>query len=383
MTQHTEFYRSAIDLNRFSNSVTRRIVRSYNDVIIDITDRLATLDPETVTAARLRTILAQLKESLDTWAGASAQIMTEELQGLAQLQADFMVDQLERIAPPSVTTPVRSVAISPQFAQAVVTSDPTRLGIVSLSDDLPGAARTFARLSVADGTTLTLPNGEVIRKAFSGMSVRESEMFSQAVRNGLLTGESTQSIVRRLKGRLRKGEQESVARQIQKGGLVTARPNNQIRAIVRSSITQVTDAAREQVARENPDVTEKYIYRAVLDSKTTPICRSLDGQVYKWGEGPEPPLHFGCRSLRAPLTIGIEDDEIEEFESYGQWLQENPSEKQKVFGSKTPYYNFLAKKYGPDDALRRFVRDDGSELTLKQLAARYPDVRARAGSGSS
>ena len=383
MTQHTEFYRSAIDLNRFSNSVTRRIVRSYNDVIIDITDRLATLDPDTVTAARLRTILVQLKESLDTWAGASAQIMTEELQGLAQLQADFMVDQLERIAPPSVTTPVRSVAISPQFAQAVVTSDPTRLGIVSLSDDLPGAARTFARLTVADGTTLTLPNGEVIRKAFSGMSVRESEMFSQAVRNGLLTGESTQSIVRRLKGRLRKGEQESVARQIQKGGLVTARPNNQIRAIVRSSITQVTDAAREQVARENPDVTERYIYRAVLDSKTTPICRSLDGKVYKWGEGPEPPLHFGCRSLRAPLTIGIEDDEIEEFESYGQWLQENPSEKQKVFGSKTPYYNFLAKKYGPDDALRRFVRDDGSELTLKQLAARYPDVRARAGSGSS
>ena len=376
MTQHTEFYRSAIDLNRFSNSVTRRIVRSYNDVIIDITDRLATLDPDTVTAARLRTILAQLKESLDTWAGASAQIMTEELQGLAQLQADFMVDQLERIAPPSVTTPVRSVAISPQFAQAVVTSDPTRLGIVSLSDDLPGAARTFARLTVADGTTLTLPNGEVIRKAFSGMSVRESEMFSQAVRNGLLTGESTQSIVRRLKGRLRKGEQESVARQIQKGGLVTARPNNQIRAIVRSSITQVTDAAREQVARENPDVTEKYIYRAVLDSKTTPICRSLDGKVYKWGEGPEPPLHFGCRSLRAPLTIGIEDDEIEEFESYGQWLQENPSEKQKVFGSKTPYYNFLAKKYGPDDALRRFVRDDGSELTLQQLRKRYPKVES-------
>lgn len=376
MTQHTEFYRSAIDLNRFSNSVTRRIVRSYNDVIIDITDRLATLDPDTVTAARLRTILAQLKESLDTWAGASAQIMTEELQGLAQLQADFMVDQLERIAPPSVTTPVRSVAISPQFAQAVVTSDPTRLGIVSLSDDLPGAARTFARLTVADGTTLTLPNGEVIRKAFSGMSVRESEMFSQAVRNGLLTGESTQSIVRRLKGRLRKGEQESVARQIQKGGLVTARPNNQIRAIVRSSITQVTDAAREQVARENPDVTERYIYRAVLDSKTTPICRSLDGQVYKWGEGPEPPLHFGCRSLRAPLTIGIEDDEIEEFESYGQWLQENPSEKQKVFGSKTPYYNFLAKKYGPDDALRRFVRDDGSELTLQQLRRRYPKVES-------
>ena len=76
MTQHAEFYRNAIDLNRYSNGVARRVVRAYNDVIIDATDRLAMLDPESISAARLRAILAQLKESLDGWAGTSTLLMT-------------------------------------------------------------------------------------------------------------------------------------------------------------------------------------------------------------------------------------------------------------------------------------------------------------------
>lgn len=374
MTQHAEFFRNAIDLNRYSNGVARRIIRAYNDVIIDVTERLALLDPESITAARLNAILAQLKESLDTWAGTSTLVMAEELQGIAELQADFMLRELQRMAPATITTPVRSVAISPEFAQAVVTSDPTQLGIVSLSDDLPGAARTFARITFADGVPMTLPNGEIIRKAFRGMGVQQAELFSRAVRNGVLTGESMPSIIRRLKGRLVKDDRSSIGQQIQKGGAVTARANNQIRAIVRSGIKQVTDAAGEQVARENPDVTTKYVYRAVLDTRTTPICRALDGKVYKWGTGPEPPLHFGCRSVRAPLVKGIEKEMLEDFETYGTWLQNNPEEKEKVFGQKTRYFNSLAKQYGADDALRRFVKRDGSELTLEELRKRYPKV---------
>jgi SPP1 gp7 family putative phage head morphogenesis protein len=377
MTEHAEFYRNAIDLNRYSNGVTRRIVRAYNDVILDTVERLAVLDPESITAARLRAILAQLKESLATWSGTSTQMMAEELQGLALLQRDFMVKQLEDLQPPGAQVVVRTVEISPQFAQAVVTSDPTQLGIVSLSDQLPGAAPTIARVTVADGVTLTLPNGEVVRKAFDDIGTKQAELFSQAVRNGLLTGESTESIVRRLKGRLDRERLGTVNQQIQQGGLVTARANNQIRAIVRSSITQVNDAAMTEVALANPDVTKRYRYTAVLDSRTSPICRSLDGKIYNWGEGPAPPLHFNCRSMRVPLVKGFAQRTLDMRQTYGEWLQANPAEKEKVFGSKTPYFNYLSKRYGPTDAVRRFVREDGSELTLKQLASKYPDVKPR------
>jgi SPP1 gp7 family putative phage head morphogenesis protein len=378
MTQHSEFFRNAIDLNRYSNGVARRIVRAYNDVILDATDRLATLDPQTQTAGRLRAILAQLKESLATWSGESTVLMADELQGLALLQSDFMTEQLQDLLPGTSQVIVRTVEISPQFAQAVVTTDPTQLGIVSLSDQLPGAARTaVARITVADGATLTLPNGEVVRKAFENIGTKQAEMFSQAVRNGLLTGESTESIVRRLRGRLNREQLGTTQQIIQQGGLLTSMPNNQIRAIVRSSITQVSDAAMQQVAAANPDATTKYRYTAILDTRTSPICRSLDGKVYKWGEGPQPPLHFNCRSMRVPIVKGFAARDAELRQTYGQWLMDNPAKKEQVFGSKTPYFNYLAKQYGPDDALRRFVRQDGSELTLEQLKRRYPNVKPR------
>lgn len=378
MTQHAEFFRNAIDLNRYSNGVARRVIKAYNDVILDATDRLATLDPETQTAARLRAILAQLKESLSTWSGESTVLMAQELQGLAVLQSDFMSQQLQDLLPAGSPTVVRTVEVSPQFAQAVVTTDPTQLGIVSLSDQLPGATRTaVTRITVADGATLTLPNGEVVRKAFESIGTKQAEMFSQAVRNGLLTGESTDSIVRRLRGRLNREQLGTTQQIIQQGGLLTAMPDNQIRAIVRSSITQVSDAAMQQVAAANPDATKKYRYTAILDTRTSPICRSLDGKVYNWGEGPQPPLHFNCRSMRVPIVKGFAARDAELRQTYGEWLMDNPAKKEQVFGSKTPYFNYLAKRYGPNDALRRFVREDGSELTLEQLERRYPNVKPR------
>jgi len=377
MTEHTEFFRRAIDLNRYSNGVATRIIRAYNDVIIEATEKLAILDPESISAYRLRTILVQLKESLNTWAGDSTLLMTEELQGLAILERDFMVQQLESIRPPGAETIVRSVEISPEFARAVVTTDPTSLDIVSLSDDLPGAPRTFAQITVADGTTLTLPNGEIIRNAFNNMTINQAQIFSQTIRNGLLMGDSVEEIVRTLKGRLAKGSQGTIDQLAQKGGAVTVKPTHQIRTIVRTSVTQVTDAAREEVALANSDITQKYVYRALLDSKTTPLCRSLDGNVYSWGEGPVPPLHWNCRSIRTALIKGAEEIQLSRFTDYGTWLKRNPGEKLKVFKSpkRVAYYDYLEKKYGPKDALVRFVRSDGAQLTLKQLAESYPDVR--------
>lgn len=81
--------------------------------------------------------------------------------------------------------------------------------------------------------------------------------------------------------------------------------------------------------------------------------------------------------MRVPLVKGFAQRTLDMRQTYGEWLQANPAEKEKVFGSKTPYFNYLSKRYGPTDAVRRFVREDGSELTLKQLASKYPDVKPR------
>ena len=61
------FYRQSIDLNRYSNRIAREIVTNYNNVILDLTYKLATIDEVTspATVARIRSMLAQFKESLE------------------------------------------------------------------------------------------------------------------------------------------------------------------------------------------------------------------------------------------------------------------------------------------------------------------------------
>jgi SPP1 gp7 family putative phage head morphogenesis protein len=399
MSTPAALYRNAIDLNRYSNSVARRVINAYNDIIIDATNQLRVIDDLAAPdkAARLRGILAQLKDSLATWAGDATELTATELQGLAELQSEFVTDQLRKVLPAGARDAVRTVEISPQFAQSVVTTDPTQINVVALSDDLfaavQGAPATFS-LTAAKGATITLPNGEVLEKAFRGIAVDQAERFSQVVRNGLLTGETTPSIAKRLIGNLQFGEEAKTVRQlVAAGGQATAVADNQVMALVRTSINQVANSASQQVYEANQDITKKYRYVATLDSRTSSICAALDGQEFPYGKGPMPPQHFNCRSTTVPIIDpdilppsttakrASADGPVPINTSYGQWLAEKQkgetdadlrARQEKTLGpGKVPYFNRLVDKYGARDAMAKLVRDDGSELTLDQLRKRY------------
>ena len=391
MSTPESLYRNAIDLNRYSNSVARRVINAYNDIIIDAVNQLRVIDDlaAPVKAARLRGILAQLKQSLAGWAGDATELTATELQGLAELQSEFVTEELRKALPVGSRDAVRTVEISPQFAQSVVTTDPTQLNVVALSDDLfaavQGAPQTFS-LTAAKGATITLPNGEVITKAFRGVAVDQAERFSQVVRQGLLTGETTPDIAKRLIGSLQFGEEAKTVRQlVAAGGQATAVADNQIITLVRTSINQVANTASQQVYEANQDITKKYRYVATLDTRTSSICRALDGREFEYGKGPMPPQHFNCRSTTVPVidpdilppsttaTRASKDGQVPINQSYGEWLAKQPASVQaEALGpGKVAYFNRLADKYGPRNAIAKLVRDDGSELTLKDLQDRY------------
>jgi SPP1 gp7 family putative phage head morphogenesis protein len=392
MSTPESLYRNAIDLNRYSNSVAKRIILAYNDIILDSVNQLRAIDDldESLKAARLRSIIAQLKESLATWAGDSTGLTATELQGLAELQSEFVEEQLKKVLPRGSRDIVRTVEISPQFAQSVVMTDPTQINVVALSDDLfaavQGAPQTFS-LTAAEGATITLPNGQVVQKAFRGIAEDQAELFAQVVRQGLLTGETTDQIANRLKGTLRFGQPGSIKQILAKGGQATTVANNQVSALVRTSINQVSNAASQQVYEANQDVTKKYRYVATLDSRTSAICRALDGREFEYGKGPQPPQHFNCRSTTVAVVdyegLGIEppppgkraskDGQVPADQSYGQWLaKQSKATKAEALGkSKVAYFDKLSAKYGPKDAIAKLVRDDGSELTLQDLRRRY------------
>ena len=382
------FYRQSIDLNRYSNRVAREIVTNYNNVVLDLTNKLATIDEVTApaTVARIRSMLAQFKESLEGWSVEGTRYMSDQMQALAVFQTDFVASELQKVLPRGAVN-VNTVQVSPDFARSIVYTDPTRVNILTLPTLESQEGRSFS-LTAAKVSTITLPSGLVIEKAFRGIASSQADLIAREVRVGITEGESLTKISKRLRGRLQFGRNQEMTAKAQAlaGGNGMKLANNQVRTIVRTTVNQVQTMASQEVYAANQDVTERYEYVATLDSKTTALCGSLDGKTFRYGEGPMPPQHFNCRSTTVPV---IDDEDlrkrfpdtrpssvgrVSQDESYPDWLNKNPSMQTEALGNKKPFFNYLVKtkNKSPREALRQIIRDDGSELSLKDLIKKYP-----------
>lgn len=60
----------------------------------------------------------------------------------------------------------------------------------------------------------------------------------------------------------------------------------------------------------------EYEWVSILDDRTTKICRRLDGQHWRYGQGPLPPAHVGCRSSIKPWEGSPSPDE-----GFGVWAR--------------------------------------------------------------
>ena len=409
------FFRETIDINRYSNAVSVDLVRTYNDVILLAARKLNAINIRQAKAGegvviapqtkkRLRAIIAQSKTSLDKWHKASSKKMIKEIEGLAKVQAGFIENELKK-AVKSGNIPINSVAISPKYAESFVITDPTKVNIFTskqfTEDDFKKFGSGKFELTARQGAMQTLPNGETVEKAFRGIATRQQEGLARTIRQGVFSGESTQQIASRMIGRLEFGQKGSVRQIAQAGGEMTKLANHQIQTIVRTSVNQVQNQASQAVYAANSKVAPKYEYVATLDSKTSPICKRLDGRKFEYNKGPTPPQHFNCRSTTVPVVDyaglkkqkGFEDltpppkgkvvtrptgegtGRVPQDTQYGDWLLgQDKKLKVKTLGNeqKVRYFERLAKKEGSGQkAIRKMVREDGSERSLKDLQRLY------------
>jgi len=409
------FFRETIDINRYSNAVSVDLVRTYNDVILLAARKLNAINIRQAKAGegvviapqtkkRLRAIIAQSKSSLDKWSRASSKKMIKEIEGLAKVQAGFIENELKK-AVKSGNIPINSVAISPKYAESFVTTDPTKVNIFTskqfTEDDFKKFGSGKFELTARQGAMQTLPNGETVEKAFRGIATRQQEGLARTIRQGVFSGESTQQIASRMIGRLEFGQKGSVKQIAQAGGELTKLANHQIQTIVRTSVNQVQNQASQAVYAANSKVAPKYEYVATLDSRTSPICKRLDGRKFEYNKGPTPPQHFNCRSTTVPVVDyaglkkqkGFEDltpppkgkvvtrptgegtGRVPQDTQYGDWLLgQDKKLKVKTLGNeqKVRYFERLAKKEGSGQkAIRKMVREDGSERSLKDLERLY------------
>jgi len=409
------FFRETIDVGRFSNALATKYVQNYAVIILTATDKLKKIDLKQQSAQagvvvspqtrkRLRAIIAQSKASMDRWSKETTKGMIKEIEDFVEVQTGFIENELKK-AVKSGNIPINSVAVNKKYASSFIKTDPTEINIFTskqfTEDDFKNFGSGKFELTARQGAMQTLPNGQTVEKAFRGIAKNQQDILSTNIRAGVFSGESTAEIARRLAGRL-DFDKIGNARQIAAaGGQSIKVAANQIQTIVRTSLNQVQNQASQAVYAANSKVAPKYEYVATLDSRTSGICKRLDGRKFEYNKGPTPPQHFNCRSTTVPVVDyaglkkqkGFEDlkpppkgkvvtrptgegtGRVPQDTQYGDWLLgQDKKLKVKTLGNeqKVRYFERLAKKEGSGQkALRKMIREDGSERSLADLQKLY------------
>ena len=131
---------------------------------------------------------------------------------------------------------------------------------------------------------------------------------------------------------------------------------NQARTLARTAITSTQTAAVKQVVNNNKDIIKGYMFTAILDARTSPICSHHNGKIYAIDDKRfEPPLHWNCRSSLVPVLKSKEDllkskssrvkinevnkktnltGTLPKRESFSQWLsRQSSSVQEKILGT--------------------------------------------------
>ena len=135
-------------------------------------------------------------------------------------------------------------------------------------------------------------NGQTFGQMMGNLADSDVTRIVAETRAGVNAGQTSTNIVRRIIGTRRNNYTD---------GVVNITRNN-ANTVVRTLTNGVANETRRQMHDANRDIIKKERYTATLDGRTTQICGSLDGNLFEVGDGPQPPLHFNCRSTRVPVT---------------------------------------------------------------------------------
>jgi len=214
--------------------------------------------------------------------------------------------------------------------------------------------------------------GRFLKEWYEGLGANTQQAVADQVGIGIATGEPTAKIVQRLTGTRAGGFVDGV--------LHTSRRHAE--TVVRTAVSHVVTQAREMTYKDNKKVIKGVRYLATLDSRTTDVCISLDGQVFGIYEGPRPPMHHQCRSTTVPVIkswkeLGIKlkeakagtrasmNGQVPAKMTYGQWLKNQPKSIQNEVLGKGRAKLFRRGKVPVD----RFVDNKFRSLSLKELEA--------------
>lgn len=350
-TLQDELTERDVHLERYRRGLYTRILRFLTEAEEDVLRQLERMDPTAVQRAparqaRLTRLLAEMGLIVQKYSVALNENLLPELDQLARDEATFGHRLLGEVPPVALET------VAPAAAQ--VTAAVT--------------ARPF--------------QGRLLREWVAEHPAAVRMRLRNAIRMGVVEGQTIDQIVRRVRGTKANGYRDGVMEVNRRGA----------EAMVRTAVSHTVTAAREEVYSANADIIKGVRWVSTLDSRTSQTCIGLDGTVFPPGKGPRPPAHVNCRSSTVPVLrswkeLGIPlgeaptgtrasmDGQVAGDLSYGQWLKTRSAEFQDEVLGKTRAQLWRSGGLTVD----RFVDNSGRVYTLKELRRREPAAFRDAG----
>lgn len=355
----------AVDMAAYSNEVVRRMIallnRSDARLFFELTQALERMTPATFSVQRLEDLLVSVRQLN---AQAYAQIgeeMSAEVRKLVDYEAGYQLALFNASIPPQVIASVGVAEVNVEQVYAAAMSRPFQ--------------------------------GRLLREWASSIEAGRMTRIRDTVRQGFIEQQTTDQIVRRIRGTKAKGYSDGVIEIDRRGA----------EAVVRTAISHTAGFTRDRFYDANTDLIKAVQWVSTLDTRTSEPCRIRDnlryqpvdhrpiGHAIPWLGGPGR-LHWNCRSSSVPITkswrelsVNIDefspttrasmDGQVAADMSYGDWLKKQSASRQdQILGADR---GKLLRDGGL--TLDKFYNDKGVYLTLDELRKRDAAAFKRAG----
>lgn len=321
-------------IQRYAGGQAKRAIKTLTRIRREIIGRLMD-EPTDFQRARLTLLLGDIDSLAAQGFGKMYADLVDELSDFAMAEAQFSKELYDQV---------------------------TSVNFAMPADSALSAAVMAAPMAAPSGM-----RSITIEEAWKDFSAKTQAQIRQIIQDGIVLGDTTPQISRKV------------------GEIMTTLKRRQVDTLVRTATNHASSVARSELYAANDELIEGYRWVSTLDARTTMICGSRDGEVYRRGQGPMPPAHWGCRSTTIPVVkeafslasgmggerpaFGPDGAEvINSRTTYGGWLKKQPTEfVDEVLGPERSKL-FRSGKIKFD----QFVDTTGRVYTLDELKALNP-----------
>jgi SPP1 gp7 family putative phage head morphogenesis protein len=357
---------------QYANGLAKKVQGLLTAAQDEIAGKIAKIDPTSPTMTkwkqgRLEKLNESISEIVDSTYKDISKLSKDELLELGKFQAANTVNKFNQ----AIKADIFNVTLIPDNVKAIVEN--TMIDGKIIGDwwkDAKESTKKKLSAAMAAGT--------------------------QALQVGMVQGESIGELINRIRGTKTTPGIMSLTKR-------------EATALTRTSVLQVSNAVRQETFKANADVLDGIEFVATLDTRTTPLCRAMDGKRYDMEMNPighstpypgAPPLHWQCRTTivaitkawselagpKSPLnseqkksldniSVGMRasmNGQIAGNMTYQDWLLSQPVELQKDILGPGRWKLWSENKLDMAD----LIDNTGRQLSLTELQAKLGDILA-------